>query len=534
MLMKFHCTRIDEHARRRTAARMRWALVTGFTTLMVACSSENTPPRELGDSDDNDDETAETDTDSVDSSKRDASAGKADVDGGRARDAATPRMDATRPPAIKEDAGASDASDAGAPLDPPSDESACTGPLSPEVDPLPDDVALPIVFVHGFAGSAQQYQSQAMRFVANGYPAERIVAYDHDGAGSDFAAYADGVDQLVDSVREQFGVDKVYLVGHSRGTIVSSLAYLSDAERAAKVAKYVSLDGAGCLGVSVPCLAPSTGNLPGHAHVEVSTSAESFEMQYEFLVGEAPEVVDILPDGEPIEISGRAVNFPANTGRAGSTLEIWEIDAETGARVTDSPHATFELDETGDFGPVTVTCGKHYEKVLLTPGNVDHHFYFQPYVRSTSFVRLLSGGADSATAQNTNRTDNHTAVVAMRMREWNTTDVLEVSTVRPNEEQEPINAVVSSVGNANIAIYLHDDAASPGESSLEPLPNLMGSFQASVDVFIPASDPPDGTVILKNLPRGDESKPQILRFPNWASSDHTITAVFNDYAQDAP
>src|SRR5687768_14191475 len=63
---------------------------------------------------------------------------------------------------------------------------------------LPDDVALPIVFVHGFAGSAQQYESQAMRFVANGYPAERIVAYDHDGAGVDIEGYVDGLDEVVD------------------------------------------------------------------------------------------------------------------------------------------------------------------------------------------------------------------------------------------------------------------------------------------------------------------------------------------------
>ena len=48
------------------------------------------------------------------------------------------------------------------------------------VDPLPplaDDVALPIVFVHGFAGSAQQYESQKMRLVANGYPARYHVLY---------------------------------------------------------------------------------------------------------------------------------------------------------------------------------------------------------------------------------------------------------------------------------------------------------------------------------------------------------------------
>ena len=55
-------------------------------------------------------------------------------------------------------------------------------------------------------------------------------------------------------------------------------------------------------------------------------------MQYEFLVGEAPEVVDIVPQRDPIVISGRAVNFPANTGREGVTLEVWPVDAATGRR----------------------------------------------------------------------------------------------------------------------------------------------------------------------------------------------------------
>ena len=87
---------------------------------------------------------------------------------------------------------------------------------------LPEDVALPIVFVHGFAGSAQQYESQAMRFVANGYPQERIIAYDHDGAGLDIDAYVAGVTEVVDEALATFDVEQVYLVGHSRGTRVSS------------------------------------------------------------------------------------------------------------------------------------------------------------------------------------------------------------------------------------------------------------------------------------------------------------------------
>ena len=66
--------------------------------------------------------------------------------------------------------------------------------------PLPLDKALPIVFVHGFAGSAQQWQSQAMRFVANGYPPERIIAYEHDGAGFDTASFVTGSRQVVDEV----------------------------------------------------------------------------------------------------------------------------------------------------------------------------------------------------------------------------------------------------------------------------------------------------------------------------------------------
>ena len=189
------------------------------------------------------------------------------------------------------------------------DPAASTETTSSTVPQLPEDVSLPIVFVHGFAGSAQQYETQAMRFAANGYPSERIVAYDHDGAGMDIGAYADGVDQLIDETLAATGAEQVYLVGHSRGTIVSS-AYLGDPTRAAKVAKYVAIDGGSCVDV-VPCITPNQDALPGQAHVETATSPESFAMQYEFLVGEPPAVTDLEPHSEPVVLEGRAVNFPA-------------------------------------------------------------------------------------------------------------------------------------------------------------------------------------------------------------------------------
>ena len=381
---------------------------------------------------------------------------------------------------------------------------------------LPEDVALPIVFVHGFAGSAQQYESQAMRYIANGYPAERIIAYDHDGAGVDFPAYVEGVTETVDEALATFDVEQVYLVGHSRGTTVST-TFLEDPAQAAKVAKYIAIDGQPCPD-TVPCEAPTQEDFPGQAHVEVATSPESFAMQYEFLVGEAPEVVDIVPQREPVEISGRAVNFPENSGRE-AQLDIWPIDAETGARTTDDPHATFELGPDGEFGPVELETGAHYEYALSTEQSpVTHHLYLQPYLRSSHLVRLLSSPPDGPTRANTNTSADHTALIAIRMREWygqgDTRDVLQISV----DGGEPVDAVTDFIGNEAIGLHIHDDAATPGESTLEPLPYFADQpFQSGIDVAIPASPDGTGTATVTVLPRGDTERPQTLNVPRWPS-----------------
>jgi pimeloyl-ACP methyl ester carboxylesterase len=434
---------------------------------------------------------------------------------------------------------------------------------TPDRPPLSNDVALPIVFVHGFAGSAQQYESQAIRFAMNGYPRERIQALDHDGAGMEYATYVALVDELVDQVRDQFNTDKVYLVGHSRGTAVSS-RYLFDATRRAKVAKYISLDGFGCnlvdpttnaaspLPAELPCLAPSQNILEGQAHVEVATSKDSFAMQYKFLVGTDPEVVDIVVQEKPIEISGRLVNFPANTGRAGSTLEIYQINSDTGHR-EGAALKTFSIDDTGNWGPVNVSPTKNYEMAMISDTGIQH-FYPQKFLRSSHLVRLLSGPPDSPIRLATNRGPNHSAVIAMRMREWytdpnpapmggrardpNTMDAFEISTKSAGKDQAAVNIIAPRMTNADIAIHIHDDTTTPGESTLgalakflEPSCLLCTAFQTTADVFMPATDPPNGTITFKNAPRGDSGQPQVLNVPNWASSGHLISLMFSDYPQ---
>ena len=406
-----------------------------------------------------------------------------------------------------------------------------------------DGTILPIVFVHGGAGSAQQYASQAIRFALNGYPQEQIVGYDHDGQGFDVEPFLAGLDEVVNGVRTKFDADQVYLVGHSRGTLVSS-RYLSDPERAAKVAKYISLDGGPCDGIPVPCIGPNQAALPGQKHVEVATSKESFAMQYEFLMGKAPDTIDIEPQSGPVELRGRAVNFPANTGRDGARLEFWEIDGDTGYRTGDDPVMMFDLGPDGAWGPAMVEPGVYYELVLYDPGSESRqHFYPQPYVRDSFLERLLSGPPDSPTRMNSNVGDGtHTGLTVLRMREWLPSDVLEVETKRPDgkgtektnvitDDNVPLPEMGMGLGVGEpIAIYLHDDVATPTETTLELLPWFPEQFfQTGIDVFMPAADPPDGTITLTNFPRGDESKAQTMNVPNWRMDKHTVMVLFSDF-----
>jgi hypothetical protein len=286
----------------------------------------------------------------------------------------------------------------------------------------------------------------------------------------------------------------------------------------------------------VPCEAPTQALFPGQSHVEVATSAESFAMQYEFLVGEAPEVVDIVPQREPVEISGRAVNFPANTGRE-STLEIWAVDARTGARVGDEPRATFDLGPDGEFGPVELETGAHYEYALSSDDTpVTHHLYLQPYLRSSHLVRLLSSPPDGDTRANTNLGDDHSALIAIRMREWHSegaadggADQLLIGV----DGGEPVDAITDFVGNGGIGLHIHDDAATPGETTLGPLPYFSDQpFQSGIDVFLPASPDGTGTISVVNIPRGDTFDPQVLNVPNWPSTNHAISVVFTDWPVD--
>jgi triacylglycerol esterase/lipase EstA (alpha/beta hydrolase family) len=97
--------------------------------------------------------------------------------------------------------------------------------------------SLPIVFVHGGAGSAAQYETQARRFASNGYP-NLVTGIDRTSSVS--ATLNPMLDAFFDAVMAQTGDTQIYAVAHSLGTGLMNNYLNSSPARAARVAKYIS------------------------------------------------------------------------------------------------------------------------------------------------------------------------------------------------------------------------------------------------------------------------------------------------------
>jgi pimeloyl-ACP methyl ester carboxylesterase len=423
--------------------------------------------------------------------------------------------------------------------------------------PSPGDV--PIIFVHGFYGSGDQYRAMGQYFASNGYPAERILAFDHNSVAP--ADTQVRLNAFVDATRQRFGVERVHLVGHSMGTGIVS-QYLANADNRSKVDKYVLVDGVGCTGSTPPgtattttmattttssipprpCLAIRAANLPApggsnkQTHVESSVSSESFALQYVHFLGKAPATVGVVAeDGPAIRLAGRVQELTVNTPVANTPVTIWQVDPATGARVGDTPAAVVTTDADGFFAPTAVPANRPYEIVIVREGIGTLHNYYPPFVRSDLLLRINTVGAGSASVANTNRGPGHSAMAVVRNREfWHNhpgqNDVLTVATSVPDGTGQPAIDILGQTTGQYVGIHLHDDAATPGQSSLAPLAYFSSQpFQTGIDLYMPAATPPDGTITVTNLPRGDASNPKTINVANWASASDSIVVNFNDW-----
>jgi pimeloyl-ACP methyl ester carboxylesterase len=408
----------------------------------------------------------------------------------------------------------------------------------------------PVIFVHGGSGSAAQFETQAMRLTSNGYPARLIDGLEYDstfGLNTMEDVWAE-LDELIAEMLDRSRADQVDLLGHSLGTTVSQGYLNSSPERADKVAHYVNIDGrqADALPGGVDTLAvwgegDQTRRIlgarnfyaPDQSHVQVATSAETFAEFFEFFNDRPPRTTNVLP--EPfgrVRLSGKANLFPSNVGADGSTLEIWRVRPATGERIGRRPKATFEIGKDGSWGPFRANSRHHYEFALIWDENSTQHYYFQPFLRSDHLIRLLTSEPGTGIDLIRDQSDNHTSVNFVRYKEWwadqdQNNDVLTI------DGQSILNPATSPRSKRVNAIFAHD-VDSDGVSDLsQPIPIFFAlPFITGVDLFIPASIPPDDTVSFAMTARDSGGETAVINVPNFASSQHHVTVQFRDFEQD--
>jgi hypothetical protein len=416
----------------------------------------------------------------------------------------------------------------------------------------------PMIFVHGYTGSAAQFEWQAMRFASNGYPQEYLNAFEYDSpnyATTSLQVLAD-LDQRIDAILQETGADKVELLGHSLGTFVSMSYLNSSPERAAKVAHYVNLDGGpatslpggvptlaiwGGFGLCPTCSITGAENyvVPKQPHNETCTSPESFALMYKFFTGYDPESTDVLPEPNGhIKLAGRAVLYPQNTGAAGTTVEIYELNGETGARKYKKPEAIYQIDETGNFGPFKAKAGSNYEfNIARETGN--HHFYFEPRLRSDYFIRLNTSLPGQGLSDLMTRNPDQTNLIITRNREFlgdqtdGFNDILAINGINV------VNAI-SSPRNRYIVAYFVYDLGSDNITDLTRLdfPNGIGGiFLSGIDLYLRGATPPNATISIVDTPRGDCGTMHGINVPNWAIINQSgiftesISVVLDDYIE---
>ncbi|MET9134516.1 esterase/lipase family protein [Streptomyces antibioticus] len=94
---------------------------------------------------------------------------------------------------------------------------AATAPAA-AVQPL--STSTPVVFVHGYTGSASNWTTAMSVFRLNGWPSAKLFAYEYDSYGNN-VTNAQGLAAYVENVKARTGASKVAIVNHSMGGLVS-------------------------------------------------------------------------------------------------------------------------------------------------------------------------------------------------------------------------------------------------------------------------------------------------------------------------
>lgn len=130
--------------------------------------------------------------------------------------------------------------------------------------------------------------------------------------------------------------------------------------------------------------------LPQRDHREVSFHPQAFAQTYEYITGRAPATLAVTAEAQPVldgTLSGLGPGGPTNLPLVGATIEVYAVDAATGAR-QGGPRHRKTIGEDGRWGPFAADSRTAYEFVISAPGYATTHVYRSPFPRSSSVVNL--------------------------------------------------------------------------------------------------------------------------------------------------
>ena len=104
---------------------------------------------------------------------------------------------------------------------------------------------------------------------------------------------------------------------------------------------------------------------------------------------------DLPANTEPAEeteiiLSGKSGSFGENKFLSNTVVEIYNVDATTGFRLSSSPFKTFNTDAKGFWGPFRADKSAYYEFVVYDniTGSRKVHYYREPFTRSDKLIYL--------------------------------------------------------------------------------------------------------------------------------------------------
>jgi pimeloyl-ACP methyl ester carboxylesterase len=405
----------------------------------------------------------------------------------------------------------------------------------------PEKEMMPLVMAHGFLASGDTYELQFLRFASNGYPLDMMYTYEWNTLGARDNSN-EQLDAFIDEVLAKTGKSQVDLAGHSAGSFLV-YDYCSSPERAKKVRNVVLLAGnvqpapAGPADARVPTLnifspfdriVAGGGNIKGATnvilqkkdHYEVATCAEAFEAMYKFFRNRPPSTTGIVPQENP-KISGKVLSFGENLPGAGATLQVFEVDPNTGLRKNSAPDFTFTVNDKNEWGPFEAKTGAYYEFRVSTGQTGDRpvHYYREPFKRDNKTVIIRSfppPGSFASVFLSALPSNNNQAVNAF----FGSSQAMIVNRDQLNVQGLDLaDFRYASASNTTIALFMYD-ANNNQVTDNKPI----GAFNAfpflkGADIYFPTDGDATTTFIFNG---------RSLKVRNWPSADEGVSvAVFD-------